>query len=111
MIEAGSHYVHILGVTANPDSPWTVQQIRNLLMDLGDRAAGFRFLVRCRAGQFTDAFDVPTANDVTTLTLNDTARPVIIRSGRVECTDFVLDGRAGCPGPGCGEGGEFGFSA
>jgi putative transposase len=61
VMEAGSRYVHIPGITANPDGPWTVRQIRNLLMDLDDRAAEFRFLVRDQAGQFTEAFDAVLA--------------------------------------------------
>jgi hypothetical protein len=35
VLEIGSRCVHALGVTANPDGPWTVPQIRNLLMGLG----------------------------------------------------------------------------
>jgi putative transposase len=62
IMETGSRYVHILGITANPDGAWTVQQIRNLLMDLGGRAAEFRFLVRDRAGQFTASFDAVLAD-------------------------------------------------
>ena len=62
VMEVGSRYVHILGITARPDGLWTVQQIRNLLTDLGDRAADFRFLVHDRAGQFTASFDAELAD-------------------------------------------------
>src|ERR1017187_1750788 len=62
VIEVGSRFVHILGVTAHPDGPRTTQQVRNLLMDLGDHAADFQFLVRDRAGQFAASFDVVLAS-------------------------------------------------
>jgi putative transposase len=60
-LEVRHRYVHILGTTSHPTGAWTTQQARNLLMDLDERAATFRFLVRDRAGQFPTAIDAVLA--------------------------------------------------
>jgi putative transposase len=57
VIEHGTRRAHLAGITANPDAAWTTQAARNFLMDLGQRAASVKFLIRDRAGQFTASFD------------------------------------------------------
>ncbi len=57
IIEHGTRRVHLADITANPDGAWTTQAARNFLTDLGHRATSIKFLIRDRAGQFTDSFD------------------------------------------------------
>ncbi len=87
----------VLGVTAHPDGSWTTQQARNLVMDLGEHVARFRFPVRDRAGQSAASFDAVLA-DVgievvkipTTVSAGELLRRRFVSTVRTEVTDRML---------------------
>jgi putative transposase len=66
-IEHDTHRMHLGGVTAHPAGDWTVQQARNLAMNLAERSGDFRFLIRDRGSNFTRSFDAVFQGGGTTI--------------------------------------------
>jgi len=96
VIEHGTRRANLAGVTAHPDGAWTKQAARNLLMDLGQRVATVRFLIRDRAGQFTSSFDdVFTAEGIRILAARR-RRPKRTRSARRLSVPCAVNSWTGC---------------
>jgi putative transposase len=97
VIELEHRRVHLAGITAHPTGTWVAQAARNLLVDLGQHAGRFRFLIRDRDAKFSAAFDaVFGAAGIEVLKIPPRAPRANayaerwVLTARTECLDWVL---------------------
>jgi putative transposase len=96
-VELDRRRVRLAGVTAHPAGAWVTKAARNLLMDLQEAGARFRFLIRDRDSKFTAAFDAAlAAAGIEILKIPPRAPQAnavaerFVRTVRAECLDWVL---------------------
>jgi transposase InsO family protein len=62
-LSIGSRRVEYFALTSKPNTTWMLQQVRNLLMELGDRNRQVRFVIHDRDAKFPRAFDALLESD------------------------------------------------
>jgi transposase InsO family protein len=97
LMEVATRRVHVLGATINPTGDWVAQQARNLMLELGEQANRFRFLIRDRDAKYTGMSDAVFHTEGIEVLLTPPQAPRAnayaqrwVRTVRRECLDRIL---------------------
>jgi hypothetical protein len=88
LIEVATRRVHLLGAATNPTGQWVAQQACNLMVELGERANRFRFLVRDRDAKYSAVFDAVFRADGVEVLLTPHRRPARTHSPSAGCARY-----------------------